>query len=192
MALQTLKSGSSLKIRKDDGSALNKVRVEITWDANGPRKPYDLDVTAIEVTGGVIDQSMGTGVAESRVCYFGQKTTPAMNLDGDNRTGGGETIKVDLSKVDSTTDLIHFIVTIYDGHVKGQDFTQIKGAKAVLVNDETNQPLAETYLDTTSAGTTAVLFSALVKDVNGWNFAAINQSFQGKQIVDFFKLLGLV
>ena len=87
MALQTLKTGSSLRVTKQDGSNLTKVRVELYWDASGPKPPYDLDVCAIEVSNAIPGQSMGKGVGESRVCYFAQKNTPALVLDGDNRTG---------------------------------------------------------------------------------------------------------
>lgn len=195
MALQTIKTGQSLPITKSDGSALTRFRLELSWNNSGVKAPYDFDVAAIETTGGSPGASLGKGVEEARVCYFGQKNTPAAKLDKDNRTGDGEgpdeTIIFDLTKVHSTTNMIPAIVTLYEGVSKGQDFSQTKGAKCVLVDDQTGEKLFEANLDNMPAGTTAAVFATVNKGIDGsWRFTAVNQGFVGKGIADFFSLLG--
>lgn len=194
MALSVLKTGQSLSVVKADGSALNRIRVELSWNESGPKSPYDFDVFALEVNQNAGSPGIGKGVGESRVCYFNQKQTPAIVHSGDNRTGAGdgpdETLIIDLSKVDSVTNLIPVVITLYEGPQRGQDFQQTQGAEAVLVNDETGERLALVKLADLAQGSTGAVIAALDKSSGAWKFTAVNQGFPGKQIGDFFTLYG--
>ena len=194
MSLNILKTGGSLNVTKSDGSALNKVRIELSWNADGPRAPYDFDVTALEVDQNSGQAGVGKGIETGRVCFFNQKVTPAIVHSGDSQNGAGEgvdeTIRIDLSKVDPRTNLIPILVTLFEANKRGQTFQQTNGAMCDLVNDETNEVLARVNLPDLKAGSTAAIISAFDKSSGSWKFVAVNEGFVGKEIGDFFKIYG--
>ncbi len=192
MALNVLKTGQSLNVVKADNSALNHVRIELSWNADGaPKPPYDFDVTALEVNQNAGTPGVGKAIDESRVCFFNQKETPAIVHSGDNRTGSGdgadETINIDLSKVDPATNLIPVLITLYDALKRGQTFQQTKGAKCELFNAESGELLAVVDLPDLTPGSTAAIISAFDKSSGAWKFVAVNQGFVGKEIGNFFE-----
>ncbi len=196
MALNVLKTGQSLSVVKSDGSALNFVRVELSWNSEGaPKPPYDFDVTALEVNQNAGTPGIGRAIHESRVCFFNQKNTPAIVHSGDNLTGSGdgadEIINIDLSKVDPATNLIPVLVTLYESTKRGQNFQQTKGAKCELFNGESGEKLAVVDLPDLIPGSTAAIISAFDKSSGAWKFVAVNQGFVGKEILDFFQIYGI-
>lgn len=191
MSLTTLKAGDSLPVTKGDGTPISKIRIELSWNEDGPRSPYDFDAYTIEVNSKAGGPA-GKMVSDSRVCYFGKKDTPAMKHSGDNLTGAGEgadeVIKLDLSLVDSNTDQVPVFVSLYQAASRGQNFQQTKGAEVVIVDESTNQPLAKAVLADLVAGSTSAAIACFERDGSGWKFSSVNQGYAGKEISDIFKL----
>jgi tellurium resistance protein TerD len=205
MALSVTK-GSSLSIVKTNGSVLNKIRLELSWDPpvnnnsaidakTGRPYEYDYDITAVVVnsTGG---GPLGKGIGEEHVCYFNQKTTPAFaHTKGDSRNGfdaakPDEVIEGDLSKIPASGDAVPLIITIYEAGVRKQCFDHVPNAKADLFDNETGELLATFPLAKLDAGSTAALFAVIKRDGAGWKLENASQGFAGKEIGDFFALFG--
>lgn len=185
--------GQGLAIKKADGSALNKVRLDLFWNEDGPKKPYDLDATvlAVDVTNGL----PGVHVGEQYVCFYHQQITPyAMHLKGDNRngnaTGADEQIAIDLAVVPANANFLPLLITIDSARQRGQDFSQVSGARAELINDETGEALASLELTKMDAGTLGVLFAGIQREGNGWKIQNISQGYP-KEFGEFLNLFGV-
>lgn len=192
MALKIAK-GQGLKIQKADGSALNRVRLDLFWNEDGPKKPYDLDgtVLAVDITNGLPGQHVG----EQYVCFYHQQVTQyAKHLKGDNRNGQGsgadEQILIDLAQVPTNANFLPLLVTIDSARQRGQDFSQVSGARAELVNDESGEVLATIELERMDAGTLGVLFAGIQREGNGWKIQNISQGYP-KEFGEFLNLFGI-
>lgn len=192
MALKIGK-GSTMKITKADGSALNKIRLELSWNENGPKKPYDLDATvlAVDLSGGV----PGVSVGDQYICYYHQPITPyAKHLKGDNRNGAGsgpdEVIAIDLAYVPANANFIPCILSIDEARKRGQTFADVDSAVAEMFNDETNEHLATIQLGSLEAGSIGALFAGLQRTPAGWEVVNVSQGFP-KDLGEFFNLYGV-
>jgi tellurium resistance protein TerD len=199
--------GSSLNVVKSNGNPLSRIRIELSWEpprnnasAIDPatRKPYDYDydITAVVVNSTAGSTPLGKGIGEEHVCYFNQKTTPALaHTKGDSRDGAvankpDEIIEGDLSKVPANGDAIPLIITIYEAIKRGQCFDQVADAKAEVFDNDTNELLGTFPLAALDAGSTAALFAVIRRDGAGWKIENVSQGFKGKEIGDFFQLFG--
>lgn len=130
-----LQKGSSLKLTKDDGkTALNRIRVELSWNPNesSSQHAFDLDVVAA-----LCKNESLQAVSNEDVAFFNNKNTPVIQVSPDNRTGAGdgvdEFLDITLSKVlEGDGDRIPVLICIYGARAKGQSFAQVDGATVVL------------------------------------------------------------
>jgi tellurium resistance protein TerD len=129
-----LQKGSSLKLTKDDGkTALNRIRVELSWNPNEGSSQYSFD---LDVIGAVCKNENLQAVSGEHVAFFNQKNTAAIQVSPDNTTGAGdgvdEFLDITLNNVPVEGDRIPVLVCIYGARGKNQSFSQVDGATVVL------------------------------------------------------------
>lgn len=98
---------------------------------------------------------------------------------GDNLTGAGdgddETITVDFSKLDPRVNAILFVINIYQGKQRGQNFGQVKNPKARLYYSSGDVADLVYELDEDFDTQTTMEFCMLYKHNDEWKFKAIGE-----------------
>ena len=83
-----------------------------------------------------------------------------------------------MSKLDADVTEVAFCVVIFDAEPKNQTFGHVKNAYIHLVNQENKQELGVFQLNTDFSIDTAIIFSKLVRNGEGWEYKTIGE---GKQ-----------
>jgi tellurium resistance protein TerD len=91
----------------------------------------------------------------------------------------GETINIDLSKVDSKIQEIIFTVTIHDYEARKQNFGQVRNSYVRIFNDVTGEDIAKYELDEDFSIETAIEFGRLYKRNDEWKFEAMGIGYKG-------------
>lgn len=175
-----LSKGQNVKLTK----GVQQVRVGISWDAAVNGQEVDLDVLAIE-----LDSKDGKALSDNHLVFYnsayktadGKPTDPnkAVIHSGDNRTGDGdgddEVITVDFSKLDPRCKAILFIVNIYQGKEKGQNFGQVRNPRARLYYS--NNDIADLVYELDEDYDTKVTleFCMLYEHNGEWKFKALGE-----------------
>ena len=154
---------------------LTKLSVGLGWNPNeGTGSDFDLDASAF-----ILDASRLIPQEEYFV-FYGNTDSPdgALQHTGDDPTGGNsaegddETIKVDLSKVDTRIQEILFVVTIHEAIARKQNFGQVRNSYIRIVDDLTGTEVAKYELGEDFSIETAVEFGRLYKRNDKWKFEA--------------------
>lgn len=175
-----LTKGQNVKLTK----GVQNVRVGLSWDVSSSGKDFDLDVLAIE-----LESKDGKCVGDDYVVFYnsahktndGKPTDPehAVIHSGDNRTGAGdgddEVISVDLSKLNPKVNAIVFVINIYEGKSRGQNFGQVANSKARLYYDEDDVADLVYELDEDYSGKVCMEFCILYKHNDEWKFKALGE-----------------
>lgn len=175
-----LTKGQNVKLTK----GIQQVRVGISWDAANNGQEVDLDVLAIE-----LDSKDGKALSDNHVVFYnsicktpdGKPTDPNKSVihSGDNRTGDGEgddeVITIDFNKLDPRCKAIVFIVNIYQGKEKGQNFGQVRNPRARLYYS--NNDIADLVyeLDEDYDTKVTVEFCMLYEHNGEWKFKALGE-----------------
>jgi tellurium resistance protein TerD len=152
-----------------------RVRAGLGWDTKA-----DLDVS---VFGCKQVNGAPKLVNEDYFVYFNHKSARDGSIvhSGDNTTGAGsgddETIKIDLSRLDSSTDEVSIVVTIYEAEERKQNFGIVKGAYIKIYNDETGDVLAQYSLTEDFIPQTAVQVGSFFKNNGEWTFQAVGAGY---------------
>lgn len=175
-----LTKGQNVKLTK----GVQQVRVGISWDAATNGEDVDLDVVAIE-----LDSKDGKALSDQHLVFYnsacktadGKPTDPqkAVVHSGDNRTGDGdgddEVITVDFSKLDSRCKAIVFIVNIYQGKEKGQNFGQVRNPRARLYYSDSDIADLVYELDEDYDTKVTLEFCMLYEHNGEWKFKALGE-----------------
>lgn len=201
--LNIAKGKSVLNLRKKSGAVLSRVLVELMWDTDGPKKPYDLDATALTANADLSNPAdFGRATSISDVCFFNQPITPNIkHLKGDNRDGSNtasegpdapdEVLEINLATTVGANTIPVFI-TLNDENNLGQTFDEVSAPRARLVDAETGDVLATADLTGMVPGSTAAIFVVFKKQADGnWSFENVSQGFPGKDLGDFLGLYGI-
>lgn len=178
----SLTKGSSLSLKKADGSALSNVRLGLGWDAAkrglfGGGGEIDLDASAVllDANGNAAD-----------VVYFGQLKSKDKSVrhSGDNLTGDGdgddEQIAVNLSEVPANIKSIVFVITSYTG----QKFSAVQNVYARVVDTTSGENEVVRYNLAESSNTTANVIAKVTREASGWAFTAIGEYTNGRTAQD--------
>jgi tellurium resistance protein TerZ len=173
----SLQKGSSLSLKKNDGSTLTNVRLGLGWDS-AKRGIFggevDLDASAIllDANGNAVD-----------IVSFSQLASKdgSIRHSGDNLTGAGdgddEQIAVNLNAVNAAVKSIVFVITSYSG----QKFSAVKNVYARVVDTSANPENEIVRYDLAeSANNTANVIAKISRDGAGWAFTAIGEYTDGK------------
>lgn len=172
----TLNKGSSLSLKKSDGSGLTQVRLGLGWDAAKSGffgGSVDLDASAI-----MLDAS----AKDVDTVYFGKLKSKdgSVKHSGDNLTGAGdgddEQITVDLANVPENVKTIVFVITSYSG----QKFSAVKNVYARVVDTSAGETEVVRYNLAESKDNTANVIAKITREGAGWAFTAIGEFTNGR------------
>ena len=154
---------------------LSNISVGLGWNPNeGTGTAFDLDASAFMIDANRVIPTEGYFV------FYGNTTSPdeALRHTGDDPTGGNsaggddETIKVDLSRVNSDIKEILFVVTIHDATDRRQNFGQVRDSYIRIVNEATGEEIAKYELGEDFSIETGVEFGRLYNRDGKWKFEA--------------------
>lgn len=140
-----LSKGGRINLSKDEnGNSLDTIFFGTNWGMI--RGTFGLGKTAVDLDASVILLD-GNGNHVDTV-YFGHKTAPGITHSGDDLTGDAdgddgldnETIKVQLSRIASSTDHVFFVLNSY----RNQKFDKIPYIGIRLYTTPNNQPKTRT------------------------------------------------
>lgn len=176
MAVINLQKGNKIELSK----SVSIFRVGLAWDASAvPGKEFDLDALAIELN------ADGKLADDKHIVFYNNLTDPegAVKHSGDNKTGEGagddETITIDTTKVLPEVAAIVVMMNIHDGIARGQNFGQVKNAKAsVYENAEGTTAHAKYDLEEDASMSTQVRFVKIYRHNGGWKCEATGEQSQ--------------
>ncbi len=161
-----LEKGKSINL------SLTHVRVELGWSPNTNSEGYDYDLDASAFLLGKTRKLQDTNF----FVFYNNPSSPDKSVisSGDDLTGeDGETLDIYLDKTHSTVMEILFVVSIYKGEERCQNFGQIKGAFMSLSNADSGEEIARFNLTDDYSNETAVEFGRLIRNNEKWSFEAI-------------------
>ncbi len=207
----SLKKGQGISLRKNEFD-LSEVTIGLGWDVAEEKKgflgslfskkseDYDLDAIAfLRGTDGKVhdlgrDISGAATLANSDVIFFNnmRHSSGAIWLTGDNRTGAGdgddEQIVVRLNALDSRYHSILFVVSIYQGKEKGQNFGKVANAFIRAV-DAKGVEICRFDISGNAAFSShcSITFAEVTRQDSGWAFCAIGTPHESDRFVDVLK-----
>ncbi len=207
----SLKKGQGVSLKKTDYD-LSMVTIGLGWDIKEEKQgflggmfskkteEYDLDVTAFLCDSNGKVQNLG-GHENNKVTLVGgdiiffnsmRHSSGCIWLTGDNRTGAGdgddEQIIVKLNDLPDAYQKIVFVVQIYAGQQRGQNFGKVQNAFIRAV-DNKGKEMARFDLSGGAAFTQycSMLFAELVREQGGWKFNAIGSPDPSDSFVTWLK-----
>lgn len=188
-----VKKGSPVAIRKPNGQAVNKIRLELSWTPDGIKAPYDMDAIIFGLN------AQGKVHTQQDICYWGQPLTSyAESVNGDNRNGVSkdgepdEVYAVDLTKVPQEIVRIPLVINIDEAIARNQNMLDLKNAKIDLFDAETNELLITADHDSAKVTDTSVLFAVLFRQADGsFTFTLVNQG-ESRELINWFDEFGVI
>jgi stress response protein SCP2 len=195
----SLRKGQGVSLRKADND-LSRITIGLGWDVaeqkrgflgslfGGKQDDYDLDAIAFLL--GADGKLPGR---EDVVFYNAQRhASGALWLTGDNRTGAGdgddEQIIVKLDNLPAKYERILFVVSIYEGKSKRQDFGKVANAFIRAV-DANNKEMCRFDIsgEAALAGHCSLTFAEVVRSGSGWSFNAIGTPHETDRFVEVMR-----
>jgi len=191
----SLRKGQKVDLTKTN-KGLQNIMVGLGWDPIEPKKGFwsnlfssgnqeiDCDASVL-----LLD-SVGKLRQLEHVVYYDQLKSPCGSVrhQGDNITGDGEgddeQISIALNQIPQNIHRLVFIVNIYDGQKRKQDFGLIQNAFIRVVNPESNQELLRFNLTENYAGKTALIVGEVFRQDNEWHFEAIGQGTNDAMLIN--------
>jgi tellurium resistance protein TerD len=171
----SLQKGGNISLSKAD-PALKSVLVNLEWlERSTDGAPFDLDASVFLLG------ANGKCRTDSDFIFYNNKLSAEGSVEhtGDNKTGGGETVKIELDKIPADVDKIAFVVTIHEAAARKQAFGQVSGAAIALVNKDTNVAVTRYDLSEDASSETAMIFGELYRNGGEWKFKAVGQGYAG-------------
>ncbi|MDR0864364.1 MAG: TerD family protein [Candidatus Symbiothrix sp.] len=158
--------------------SLPKFVIGLGWDANSS-STVDLDASVF-----ILGENKKCLSDEYFVFYNNLKSPDgAVEHTGDNLTGDGdgddESIKVDLSKINSNAAEICIVVTIHKAEERRQNFGQVRNSFVRIYNPDNNEELLKYELEEDFSVETAVEFGRIYKRNGEWKFEAVGVGQKG-------------
>ncbi len=207
-----LKKGEGVNLREQE-SDLARVTIGLGWDVaepptvgffarlfGGQREEYDLDTVAFLLGEdgkihdfGLVQDGQPT-LHGGDVVFYNSMHHPSGQiwLTGDNRTGAGggddEQIVVQLSTLPPQYHRILFVVQIYQGQHRKQDFSCIQNAFIRAVDDK-GKELCRFNLsgEPAYASFHSLAFAQLRRDGSEWMFEAIGKPYTSDSFVEILR-----
>lgn len=154
--------------------------VGLGWDTNqsDTGQDFDLDASAF-----ILGENKKILSDEYFVFYNNLKSLDeAVEHTGDNLTGEGEgddeSIRIDLSKINSRATEICFVVTIHKADERRQNFGQVRNSFIRIYKTNTGEEIAKYELEEDFSVETAVEFGRLYKRNGTWKFEAVGIGYK--------------
>ncbi len=205
------------KSDKGDSYDLSQVTVGLGWDIRKKKggflssllggdkeEEFDLDAIAflLDANGKVVNlgrkakapNGREINLYEGDVVYFNSMKHPSGHiwLTGDNRTGAGEgddeQIIVKLDALDEKYQKILFLVSIYQGKSKNQQFSMVENAFIRAV-DAKGKEIAKFNLsgDESLKGMCSMIFAEAYRREGTWKFRALGEPQATDNFVEILK-----
>ena len=205
------------KSDKGDSYDLSQVTVGLGWDIRKKKggflssllggdkeEEFDLDAIAflLDANGKVVNlgrkakapNGREINLYEGDVVYFNSMKHPSGHiwLTGDNRTGAGEgddeQIIVKLDDLDQKYQKILFLVSIYQGKAKNQQFSMVENAFIRAV-DAKGKEIAKFNLsgDESLKGMCSMIFAEAYRREGTWKFRALGEPQATDNFVEILK-----
>lgn len=176
MAVINLQKGNKIELSK----SVSIFRIGLAWDASAIQgKEFDLDAMAIQLN------ADGKLIDDKHIVFYNNLSDPegAVKHSGDNKTGAGdgddETITIDTTKILPEVAAIVVMMNIHEGISRGQNFGQVKNAKAsVYENAEGNTIHAKYDLEEDASMSTQVRFVKIYRHNGAWKCEATGEQSQ--------------
>lgn len=201
----SLKKGEGVSLRKEEND-LSQITIGLGWDVvqakskglfsmfGKKEEDYDLDAIAFLLGENGKVNNLGEKLVNGDVIFFNSQRHPdgAIWLTGDNRTGDGdgddEQIIVKLGELGSQYQRILFVVAIYDGKNKDQDFGKVSNAYIRAV-DAKGKEICRYNIsgDASFSAYRSLTFAEVVRQGSGWTFRAIGTPHETDRFVDLLK-----
>lgn len=205
-----LQKGQSINLEKDQYD-LSSVTIGLGWDVvkkkggswltpfskKKEEEDFDLDAIAFLLDSqGKVAYTGNKGWKDGDVIFYHNLRHPSGNIyhTGDNRTGEGEgegddeQLIVNLNHLEQKYDKIVFLVTIYEGRKKKQDFGQVENAFIRAV-DAKGQEMFRYDLsrDKVFDGKCSMIFGEIYRKNGDWKFRAIGTAYDTDNFGDILK-----
>jgi stress response protein SCP2 len=208
----SLKKGQGVSLKKSENE-LSEVTIGLGWDVAEEgtgflgkifgKKPeeYDLDAVAFLLNHNGKIANLGDRTANGApslvngdIIFFNsmKHQSGTIWLTGDNRTGAGdgddEQIIVKLDQLPNAYAKILFVVQIYQGIKKQQNFAKVKNAFIRAV-DKNNKEMCRFDLsgEPSYANYRSLVFAELERQGSEWKFNAIGKPYSTDSFVDILK-----
>ncbi|MBB2150571.1 TerD family protein [Pedobacter gandavensis] len=171
----------AINLRKGQRENINapKFTVGLGWDTNSSTgSDFDLDASVF-----MLGENKRL-VTDDHFVFYNNLHSPdgAIEHTGDNLTGEGdgddESIKVDLSKVDSRVSELCIVVTIHEAANRRQNFGQVRNSFVRIV-DQNGVELMKYELEEDFSIETAVEFGRIYRRNGEWKFEAVGAGMNG-------------
>jgi tellurium resistance protein TerD len=160
---------------------LPKFTIGLGWDAKASDTGEDFDLDASIFMLGENKKI----VSDQYFIFYNNLKSPddAVEHTGDNTTGEGEgddeSIKIDLSKINSAVTEICIVVTIHNAEERHQNFGQVRNSYIRIYNPDNNEELLKYELEEDFSIETAIEFGRIYKRSGEWKFEAVGVGQKG-------------
>lgn len=173
----------AINLQKGQRETVNapKFTVGLGWDTNSSSTGVDFDLDASVFVLGENKKLL----SDTHFIFYNNLKSPdgAVEHTGDNLTGDGdgddESIRVDLSKIDSSASEICIVVTIHEAVARNQNFGQVRNAFIRIFDTNTQEVILMFELDEDFSIETAVEFGRIYKRNGEWKFEAVGVGMKG-------------
>lgn len=171
-----IKKGAELDLMNKDPT-VRELLIAAGWDMRSLEgEPLDVDVSCF-----VLGRDGLTRNDEDFIFYNNQRGCGgAVRHTGDSRTGAGdgddETLIVDLNGVPFDVMQIVFVISIYEGDMRNQDFSGVRNVFLRVANNITGDELVRYEMDADLEATpegTAITVGALCREGPHWLFRSV-------------------
>ncbi len=178
----SLQKGQRVSLEKVS-PGLEAVFVGLGWDVNQTDSGSDFDLdTSVFLLGS--DEKL---ISDNHLVFYNNLKSPdpdnSVEHMGDNLTGAGEgddeVVIINLKKVPEDVQKITFVVTIYDGEKRGQNFGQVSNAFVRLVDVKTKEEVLRYDLTEEYSIETAMIMGELYRKDGEWRMSAAGQGYEG-------------
>jgi len=178
----SLQKGQRVSLEKVS-PGLEAVFVGLGWDVNQTDSGSDFDLdTSVFLLGS--DEKL---ISDNHLIFYNNLKSPdpdhSVEHMGDNLTGAGEgddeVVIINLKKVPEDIQKITFVVTIYDGEKRGQNFGQVSNAFVRLVDVKTKEEVLRYDLTEEYSIETAMIMGELYRKDGEWRMSAVGQGYEG-------------
>jgi tellurium resistance protein TerD len=190
-----LKKGQGINLSKDHAH-VRRIIVDTKWDVNAAAQSR-LDQFEVNVSAFVLEHQNGKPVCtdEKDFVFYNNPRDPsgAVTHKPDDWKDGDDALLIDLdvlSQSNSRIDEISLITEIYEGIPRKQNFGHINHTTAVILDADTNTPIAQFRLTEDDAEFTAVQMGSFVKENGDWHFKAVGTGYL-KGLAPFVEFYGL-
>lgn len=209
----SLKKGQGVSLKKAENE-LSEVTIGLGWDVaedggggflgkllGKKQEEYDLDAVAflLDQNGKVANLGSngpdgGPTLKDGDIIFYNSMHhhSGAIWLTGDNRTGAGdgddEQIIVKLDQLPQDCKKVLFVVQIYQGIEKNQNFAKVKNA-FIRAIDKKNKEMCRFDLSGNPAYSNcrSMVFAELERQGSEWTFNAIGKPYPGDSFVEILR-----